>query len=207
MIVDPASAPTSGEGGMHSLHLSVAGGLTQSGACLDRLQPGAWSSFPHWHDSEDEFILGPEGHATLRDDAGITNLGPGDAVCWPHGEPNGHHLTNRGAGRCRYLIVGARGLGDICTYPDDGRRPVNGTARWQIIGADGAVQPKRIANADFVQSRTDAPIRYFIAGTTLPEAACHYPDIDRHYARRGGMSSMTHKDGTPYTGWPKETQS
>ena len=323
MIVDPASAPTSGTGGMHTLHLSVAGGLTQFGAYRDTLQPGAWSSFRHWHDSEDEFILVLEGHVTLRDDAGMTDLGPGDAVCWPHGDPNGHHLTNRSAAPFRYLIVGSRVFGDICTYPDDGRRQVNGAARWQIIGADGAVQregelppellnlppvwgrpfvspcpnvilagtipgesgtsypggrdqlgvyladplsdaggisqfgafsvvlmpgaqnshrhwheaedeflyvlegvvtvvendgphdlrpgdcacwPKGIANAHCVQNRTDAPIRYFIAGTRLSEDACHYPDIDLHYARRGGMSSMTHKDGRPYPGWPKETQ-
>ena len=323
MIVDPASAPTSGENGMHALHLSVAGGLTQFGAYLDVLQPGAWSSFRHWHDSEDEFVLVLESLVTLRDDAGMTDLGPGDAVCWPHGDPNGHHLTNRNAAPCRYLIEGARVFGDICTYPDDGRRQVNGAARWQIIGADGVVQregdlppelldlppvwgrpfggprpnviragtvpgesgtsypggrdllgvyvayplseaggisqfgaftevlmpsaqsshrhwheaedeflyvlegvvtvvendgphdlrpgdcaawPKGVANAHCVRNRTNAPIRYFVAGTRLPEDACHYPNIDLHYSRRGGTAAMTHKDATPYPGWPKETK-
>jgi uncharacterized cupin superfamily protein len=107
MIVDPATAPTSGEKGLHTLHLSVAGGLTQFGAYLDTLDPGAWSSQRHWHSAEDEFIYLLSGTATLRDDAGMTDLFPGDAVCWPHGQPNGHHLTNRGDVPARWLIVGS----------------------------------------------------------------------------------------------------
>ena len=139
MIVDPARAPTSGKEGFHTLHLSVAGGLTQFGAYIDTLEPGAWSSQRHWHSAEDEFIYLLSGTATLRDDAGMTDLFPGDAVCWRHGDPNAHHLTNRGDVPCRWLIVGSRAAGDVCSYPDDGRRQVNGESRWQIVAADGAV--------------------------------------------------------------------
>jgi uncharacterized cupin superfamily protein len=139
MIVDPATAPTSGETGMHTLHLSVAGGLTQFGAYLDTLDPGAWSSQRHWHSAEDEFIYLLSGTATLRDDNGLTDLFPGDAVCWPHGQPNGHHLTNRGDVPARWLIVGSRARGDICTYPDDGRQQINGETDWRIVAADGSV--------------------------------------------------------------------
>lgn len=139
MIVDPASAPASGEKGLHTLHLSVAGGLTQFGAYLDTLSPGAWSSQRHWHSAEDEFLYLLSGTATLRDDAGMTDLLPGDAVCWRHGDPNAHHLTNRGDVPARWLIVGARCRGDICTYPDAGRRQINGATRWQLVAADGAV--------------------------------------------------------------------
>ena len=139
MIVDPARAPTSGKEGFHTQHLSVAGGLTQFGAYIDTLEPGAWSSQRHWHSAEDEFIYLLSGTATLRDDAGMTDLFPGDAVCWRHGDPNAHHLTNRGDVPCRWLIVGSRAAGDVCSYPDDGRRQVNGESRWQIVAADGAV--------------------------------------------------------------------
>ena len=139
MIVDPASAPVSGSKGMSTLHLSVAGGLTPFGAHVDTLQPGAWSSQRHWHSAEDEVIYLLSGTATLRDDAGMTDLFPGDAVCWRQGDPNAHHLTNRGDVPARWLIIGSRAAGDICTYPDDGSRQINGESRWQVVDADGLV--------------------------------------------------------------------
>ncbi len=139
MIVDPAAAPVSGDNGMHTLHLSVAGGVTQFGAYIDTLQPGAWSSKRHWHEAEDEFVYVLEGTVTLRDDNGMQDLTAGDAVCWRHGDPNAHHLTNRSALPCRYLIVGSRVAGDICHYPDDGSKQVNGAKRWQVLAADGSV--------------------------------------------------------------------
>lgn len=324
MIVDAAKAPRSGEGGFETLHLSVAGGLTQFGAYIDTLQPGAWSSHRHWHEAEDEFILILDGRATLRDDDGMTDLHPGDAVCWRHGDPNAHHLTNRGETPCRWLIVGARALGDVCHYPDDGRRLVNSATDWVIYDKAGAVLkqgalppellnlppvwgrpfdpspplprviragsvaaydatgypaefnnlgpyqafplsdeggltqfgaftemlppgsrssqrhwheeedeflyvlsgtvtvweddgphdlgpgacacwPKGVANAHCLENRSAEPVQYFIAGTRLAEDTCHYPDIDLLYTRRNGQRSMSHKDGTPYPGWPKET--
>lgn len=133
MIVDPASAPTSGEKGFHSLNLSVAGGITQFGAYLDMLDPGAWSSDRHWHSAEDEFIY--------------LLSGPGTCVCWPAGVPNAHCLRNDGT----------------------------------------------------------EPATLFITGSRFAEDACHYPDIDLHYSRRNGLRSFSHKDGSPYPGWPKET--
>ncbi len=324
MIVDPASAPTSGDKGLRTLHLSVAGGLTQFGAYLDTLDPGAWSSQRHWHSAEDEFIYLLSGTATLRDDNGMTDLFPGDAVCWRHGDPNGHHLTNRGDVPARWLIVGSRAKGDICTYPDDGRRQINEATTWRIEATDGTVLkggnlpdellglrapwgqpwngtarpnviragsvpgkspagsapapyddlgdylahalsdaggltqfgaftetlmpgarsshrhwhsdedeflytvdgiatlhendgtrdlppgscvcwPAGVPNAHCLENRTNQPITYFVAGSRLPEDDVTYPDIDLHYSRRKDLRTLSHKDGTPYPGWPKET--
>jgi uncharacterized cupin superfamily protein len=323
MIIDPASAPLSTEKGMSTLHLSVAGGLSQFGAYLDTLEPGAWSSHRHWHSAEDEFLYFLSGTATLRDDNGMTDLFPGDAVCWRHGDPNAHHLTNRGDVPARWLIVGSRCRGDVCTYPDDGRRLVNGDTTWQVIATDGSVLregelppellnlrapwgkpfdgtprpnvlrkgsvatesgsgypdgfddlgdyaatplsdaggltqfgaftetlmpgsrsgqrhwhsdedeflytldgtvtlhendgphdlppgtcvcwPAGVANAHQLENRTDQPVTYFVAGSRLPEDDVTYPDIDLHYTRRKGLRTLSHKDGTPYPGWPKET--
>lgn len=323
MIVDPASAPTSGEAGFRTLHLSVAGGLTQFGAYLDTLDPGAWSSQRHWHSAEDEFIYLLSGTATLRDNSGTTDLFPGDAVCWPHGQPNGHHLTNTGDSPARWLIVGSRCKGDICTYPDDGRRQINDATTWRIEAVDGSVLksgslpeellglreawghpwdgtprpnviragsvppvqcasnypagfqdlgdawdialsdagglsqfgafietlhpggltslrhwheaedeflfvldgvvtlleedgprqigpgtcvcwPAGVPNAHCLRNDGTVPATLFIAGSRLPEDACHYPDIDLHYLRRNGLRSFSRKDGTPYPGWPRE---
>jgi uncharacterized cupin superfamily protein len=325
MIVDAKLVPTSGQDGMHTDHVSaVPGGVTQYGAYVDTLQPNAWSSHRHWHTAEDEFILVLDGVVTLRDDDGMTDLLPGDAVCWRHGDPNAHHLTNRGTLPCRYLIVGSRAAGDICHYPDDGRRQINGQTTWSVQDKDGVVLrsgdlspdllnlpplwgtpfdgkrrpnvirkgsvkavdasgddddgfdnlgdshfhpisdeggltqfgaftetlmpgaqssqrhwhanedeflyvlhgtvtlienegphslhpgdcacwPAGVANAHCLRNDSDTPVTYFIAGTRLPDDTVTYPDIDLHYTRKGGMRMLTHKDGTPYPGWPKET--
>jgi len=323
MIVDPATAPVSGERGLCTLHLSVAGGLSQFGAYLDTLDPGAWSSARHWHSAEDEFLYLLSGRATLRDDNGMTDLFPGDAVAWPHGQPNGHHLTNRGEQPARWLIVGSRCRGDICTYPDDGRRQINGDGTWRIEAADGTVLkrgalppellhlrapwgrpfdgtarpnviragsvagtsdpgsaaglfddlgtyvayplsdaggltqfgaftetllpgarsghrhwhaeedeflftlegtvtlhedggprdlapgtcvcwPAGVPNAHRLENRTADPVSYFVAGSRFPEDTVTYPDIDLHYTRKDGLRTLSHKDGTPYPGWPQK---
>lgn len=139
MIIDPAQAPESGRNGVRTVHLSVAGGVRQFGAYVETLDPGAWSSERHWHTSEDEFVLVLDGVVTLRDNDGLQDLHPGDAICWPHGVPNAHHLTNRGTGPCRFLIVGTRILGDVCHYPDSGNRLVNADTTWQVLDRDGTV--------------------------------------------------------------------
>lgn len=184
MIVDPASAPASGEKGFHTLHLSVAGGITQFGAYLDTLDPGAWSGHRHWHSAEDEFIYLLSGTATLRDDHGMTDLFPGDAVCWRHGAPNGHHLTNRGDVPARWLIVGSRAKGDICTYPDDGRRQINGDTTWKIVDADGSTLkggdlPEELLNLPDPWGKPfdGTPLPNVIRAGSVPQVYCanNYP--------------------------------
>lgn len=324
MIVNPEKAPISRQDGLQTLHLSVAGALTQFGAYIDTLSPCAWSSRRHWHSAEDEFLYILSGTATLCDDSGITDLFPGDAVAFRHGDPDAHHFTNRGDNACRWLIVGSRARGDICTYPDDGCRQVNGDTRWQVVATNGEVlregdlpaellalppawgtpfdgTPKpRVIRANSITAeeaigsyphplndlgfaedialsdaagltqfgaylavlhpgaqsslrhwhetedeflyvleghptlvendgehslapgdcvcwpanvpnghclRNDGASRavLFTVGTRLREDVVHYPDHDLHYIRRGGLRNLTHRDGTPYPGWPKET--
>ncbi|MES2844939.1 MAG: cupin domain-containing protein [Pseudomonadota bacterium] len=139
MRVDPATAPTLDRGGVRTLHLSDAGGLTQFGAYRETLSPGAVSSDRHWHTSEDEFLFVLDGTATVIDDDGAHVLTRGDAVCWRHGDPYAHHVQNLSNAAVTYLIVGTRVAGDICHYPDSGRRQVNGATDWQVLDAGGAV--------------------------------------------------------------------
>ena len=139
MIVDPGRAPVSGKGGVQTRRLSVAGGLTQFGAYEETLQPGAFSSQRHWHEAEDEFLFVLEGTATVIDGDGAQALGPADAACWRHGDPNAHHVTNRSDAACRYLIVGSRVAGDVCHYPDSGQRQVNAATTWAVFNDTGAV--------------------------------------------------------------------
>lgn len=87
--------------------LSPATGLTHFGANIIRLEPGAWSSQRHWHDSEDELVVMLAGTAVLVEDGGETLLGPGDVAVFPKGTGDGHHLVNRSAEDCRFFVVGA----------------------------------------------------------------------------------------------------
>jgi uncharacterized cupin superfamily protein len=87
--------------------LSPASGLTDFGASLVRLEPGAWSSQRHWHDSEDELVVMLEGEAVLVEDSGATVLRPGDIAAFPKGTGDGHHLRNESDGECRFLVVGS----------------------------------------------------------------------------------------------------
>lgn len=49
--------------------LSSAGGLTDFGANLVVLEPGAWSSQRHWHTAEDELVVVASSELTLVTDA------------------------------------------------------------------------------------------------------------------------------------------
>jgi uncharacterized cupin superfamily protein len=87
--------------------LAPAAGLTEFGASLVRLDPGAWSSQRHWHQGEDEMVIMLSGNATLIEDDGETELSAGDIVAWPKGVRNGHHLVNRGEDPCIFVAIGA----------------------------------------------------------------------------------------------------
>ncbi len=140
MKLDPAKAHLHrSETGAETLHLSDAGGLTQFGCYVETLPPGEFSSQRHWHSSEDEALYLLEGSASVIDDDGSHALAPGDAAVWRRGDTNAHHVRSEGDAPCRYIIIGARVAGDICTYPDLGRRQVNGATTWRVEGADGTV--------------------------------------------------------------------
>lgn len=104
--------------GRSSLRLGDAGGLTQFGANLVILQPGAMSSLRHWHLNEDEFVMVTLGELVLVQDAGETPMRPGDCAAFPAGEPDGHHFLNRTAAEARFLVVGRRAPREVATYSD-----------------------------------------------------------------------------------------
>ncbi len=104
--------------GRSSLRLGDAGGLTQFGANLVILQPGAKSSLRHWHRHEDEFVMVVKGICTLVDDAGAHEMHPGDCAAFPAGDPNGHHFINKTDEEARFLVIGTRAPREIATYSD-----------------------------------------------------------------------------------------
>ena len=104
--------------GRSSLRLGDAGGLTQFGANLVILEPGAKSSLRHWHLNEDEFVIVTQGECTLVQDAGETVMRAGDCAAFPAGDTDGHQFVNKSAAEARFLVAGTRAERDFCTYSD-----------------------------------------------------------------------------------------
>ncbi|CAN5325906.1 hypothetical protein BH10PSE17_BH10PSE17_01080 [soil metagenome] len=122
-----------------TVRLSDAGGLTQYGAYLQTLHPGARSSNNHWHENEDEFLYVLSGQVTVTENAEPQVLSVGDSVCWPAGSPIAHHVSNHSDETCSYLIVGTRVSKDVCHYPDTGRTLHTDGNDWRLLDADGTL--------------------------------------------------------------------
>lgn len=104
--------------GRSSLRLGDAGGLSQFGANLVMLEPGAKSSLRHWHQNEDEFVMVTEGVCTLVDDNGETQMSVGECAAFPANDPNGHQFINKTDARVAFLVIGTRSDDEIATYSD-----------------------------------------------------------------------------------------
>lgn len=126
-------------GPSQALPMSDMAGLTQFGAYVQTLQPGARSSERHWHEQEDEFLYMLAGEATVIENDGEHVLRAGDAAGWPAGVANGHQVVNRSAAPCSFLIMGTRPSHDVCHYPDSGRTLYTEGDTWRLLDAAGAV--------------------------------------------------------------------
>lgn len=104
--------------GRSSLRLGDAGGLTQFGANLVLLEPGALSSLRHWHLHEDEFVIVTEGTCVLVQDAGEVVMQTGDCAAFPAGSADGHHFINRTDKVAKFLVVGTKARAEVATYSD-----------------------------------------------------------------------------------------
>lgn len=118
--------------GRSSIRVGDAGGLTQFGANVVILAPGARSSLRHWHRNEDEFAMVIQGRCTLVDDDGKHVMGVGDCAAFPAGDPNGHHFINETEEDARFLVVGSKAPHEVATYSDIDLmvEMANGTARF-----------------------------------------------------------------------------
>ncbi|WP_171240032.1 cupin domain-containing protein [Ruegeria sp. HKCCA5491] len=98
--------------------LGDAGGLTQCGVNIVRLEPAGMSSLRHYHMEQDEFAIVLSGTCTLIDDDGEHEMQPGDCAAWPAGEPNGHHFVNKTDAPATFLVVGTRTPTETAYYSD-----------------------------------------------------------------------------------------
>jgi uncharacterized cupin superfamily protein len=127
--IDPTTAPK-GEGSRYPApfdepcknrrwrRLGDAAGLTQFGANLVRLPPGAWSSQRHWHSHEDELVYVVSGEVVMVTDAGDEPLSAGDYAGFKAGVRDAHHFQNRSAADAVLLVVGSRSDQDYGEYGD-----------------------------------------------------------------------------------------
>lgn len=123
--------------GRASLRLGDAGGLTQFGANLVILQPGAKSSLRHWHQHEDEFVMVTMGECTLVQDEGESLLRPGDCAAFKAGDPDGHHFLNKTDQEARFLVIGTRAPQEVATYSDVDLRVELGGGKAVFTYKDG----------------------------------------------------------------------
>lgn len=98
--------------------LGDAAGLTQFGANLLRLPPGAWSSQRHWQTASDEFIYVLSGQVTRVTDEGSEVLQVGEAAGFRAGHADGHCLQNRSDRDALVLEIGTRLPNDAAHYSD-----------------------------------------------------------------------------------------
>jgi uncharacterized cupin superfamily protein len=119
-------------GGRFRKRIGNAGGLTQFGVNLCRLEPGAASSQRHWHDEEDELVYMLQGEAVLVENDGETTLKRGDAAAFKAGVANGHHIVNRSDRDALFLEIGSRRPDERAHYSDIDLQAVveNGATRY-----------------------------------------------------------------------------
>jgi len=123
--------------------LSDTGGLTQFGAVIETLYPGARSSNTHWHTDEDEMVHMLEGEVVLVEGDSEATLRAGDTATFKAGVTVGHRLDNRSDAPARYLVVGTRATRDTVTYTDTGRaKHLDGDqTRWTDLDGNPSDDP------------------------------------------------------------------
>ena len=123
--------------------LGNAGGLTQFGVNLCRLEPGSGTSQRHWHEKEDELVYIAEGEVVLIEDEGETVLRAGDAASFKAGVANGHQLVNRSARDALVLEIGSRIPAERAYYPDIDMQLVAERQADRFLHMDGTPYPPR----------------------------------------------------------------
>jgi uncharacterized cupin superfamily protein len=144
------------------------------------------SGYPEGFDDLGEYRAWP-----LSDAGGLTQFGAFTETLMPGAQSSQRHW-HEAEDEFLYVLDGT-----VTLIENDGPHPLH--------PGDCACWPAGVANGHTLRNETDAPVTYFVAGTRLPEDTVNYPDIDLHYTRRNGMRTQSRKDGTPYPGWPKET--
>jgi len=94
-----------------------------------RLPAGAMLGPFHSHSAQWELYLIVSGRGLVRDDAGQTEVGPGDAFLFRPGEA--HQIANPASEDLVYYVIADNPVGDSCHYPD--------SQKWLVSRGSGRV--------------------------------------------------------------------
>ena len=123
-------------------YVGDAGGITQYGANITHLPPGATSSLRHWHVNEDEFVMVTEGEVTLVEDDGETPMQVGDCAAFPAGVENGHHFINKTDKIAKFLVIGTRLPDETGYYSDVDMKVTIKNREFSFTRKDGSPLPE-----------------------------------------------------------------
>jgi uncharacterized cupin superfamily protein len=96
---------------------------------LARIPPGASFCPYHAESAQFEFYLVVSGHGSVRDGAGTTDVGPGDAFFFAPGDA--HQITNPRPDELIYYVIADNPIGDACYYPD--------SKKWAVFRPPGNI--------------------------------------------------------------------
>ena len=124
--------------GRSSVALGDAFDLTQFGAKIVTLEPGAWSSQRHWHENEDELVYALEGQMVLVDNDGRHAFTPGKVAGFKAKNGNGHHFINESDKPAKFLVIGTRAAHDLCHYSDVDLKATQKSGKVAYTKRDGS---------------------------------------------------------------------
>ena len=98
--------------------IGKAAGLERIGVNVQRLPPGARSSWPHAEENEEEFVYVLEGEVDAWIDGHLHRMAAGDIAAFPAGTGISHCFINNSASEVRLLVGGeAAKPGSRIYYP------------------------------------------------------------------------------------------
>jgi uncharacterized cupin superfamily protein len=123
--------------GRTGIALGNAFGISQFGANITVLEPGAWSSHRHTHAQEDELLMALDGEMVLVDNFGRHPFRPGMVAGFKAGGGNAHQVINESAKEARFLVIGTRSQTESVVYPDVDMKAVKTNGTFVVTRKDG----------------------------------------------------------------------
>jgi uncharacterized cupin superfamily protein len=112
-------------------------GISQFGANITVLAPGAWSSHRHAHAEEDELLMALEGEMVIVDNNGRHPFRPGMVAGFKAGGGNAHQVVNESGSEARFLVIGTRSQTESVVYPDVDMKAVKTNGTFVVTRKDG----------------------------------------------------------------------
>ena len=125
--------------GRSGIALGNAFGISQFGANITVLQPGAWSSHRHTHAEEDELLMALEGEMVIVDNHGKHPFRSGMVAGFKAGDGNAHHVINESGMVARFLVIGTRSQTESVIYPDVDMKAVKTNGTFAVTRKDGSL--------------------------------------------------------------------